>query len=395
VVVDGFESKSVDVNGDGTPDISHGEFASRIAERTAAQAKRTVSVDRVEIDKKTNGSRDFESTFNKLTQRLKSGERIDSVSLSQSLKLPVFDAQGKQTGGVDPSVERVSQALYPNDAKKQAAFAKAAKSQAGLSSAQKAEVRQLFEKYYGGSLGAYKTMVSEAEKRGTRVFVAAGNEPGQINPFSLYEPTITVGATSAQGVQAKWSSRVGTTDTFAPGEMNLKRVNGGVAVNSDITPLVSDAELSKGTHRLAGVIGQPYRQVKASAKDYQAVVDFFSNVNNVYSGTAPNVGNKVFDASRLGSMLSASARASQNPFVANGMDFGTLIQARAATAGGYVTFVSDPSIQLNPQTVAVRNNKVVLDATRGNGQGVLSITQGTSWAAPAAATQAALKASGQ
>ncbi len=392
VVIDSFDKKSVDVNGDGKADVSHGEFVSRLVEQTGAAKGKKFEAVRVQMDQK-NGGTDFEATFNKMTARIKSGEKIDGINLSQTLSCPLFDANGKQTGSGSPSPENIAKGAYPKDASKQAEFIKAGHSPAGYSAAQKSDAKAFFEKNFNSSLPAYKNMLAAAQAKNIPVTVSAGNEPGHLNPFTLYEPSIAVGSSNGRAANGKssFTSGVSPTDTYAPGDLNSRKVAGGIDVTGDGKADFKTSELSHGRPALAGVLGKSYDSVKASPADYQAVAEYFSQKQNVKGGAGPKVEGKVFDIKQLGDAMNAAAAKTGQGIVDKSELLGTRFQQQFTATGGKVAFVADENLGINARSVAVEKGKVVVDANGTGGKDVIHNTQGTSWSAPIALAQEVLK----
>jgi hypothetical protein len=396
VIIDSFDKKSVDVNGDGKADTSHGGFISRLVEQKGAAAGKNVDAVRVQISKKADKSTDFVKTFNDLTARIKSGEKIDGINLSSSMDVPTYNAAGKVTGSATPNPQNLAAAVYQTDTAKQAALIKAGSSPQGYSASQKADIKAYFDKAFDTTMPAWQNLLSAASQKGIPVTVSSGNEQGQLNPFTLYEPSISVGASNSRGAAgfgqgSSYTSRLSSPDSYALGDLNHRKVAGGIDISGDGKADFKTSELSTGKPELAGLLGKQYSHVKASEADYKAVANYFADSNQVKAGAGPKVVGKVFDVKKLGDMMIAKDAQTKNGIWDKGMPLGQRFQQTAGSNGGYVAFVPDSNLGINARTVALENGKVVIDANGSGSKNVIHSSLGTSWAAPTALVQQVLK----
>jgi hypothetical protein len=378
IVGDSFQTNVVDVDGDGKVDVSHGKFVSTLIQAKTAEAGKKAAVEELNVE--TAG---FPAVLDSITAKLKSGVKYDGINLSLSLMMPVFDSKGNATNAVaDVTAKNIAGALYPNDAASQSAFVSRVNS-TGPTADDAIRIKSLVEQYKPKQTQAYKAMLAEASKRGVPVTVAKGNSADLLNPLAMYEPTISVGSTGKGGAVSGFSSKVGKTDVTARGELNHTKVAGGVDVTGDGKADFSQNSLSGGASTVAGVLGKSYDSVKASAADYQAVANYYSDDK----AKAPQVIGKVFDLQKLTGLISeASAKTKQ------GTQYAQSIRDDFAASSKYLTFTADgQGIVATP--VNVEKNRVVVDVTGKGGQNVVASSKGTSWAAPTALVDMAVATS--
>jgi hypothetical protein len=381
IVLDSFQSKTSDIDGDGVGDVSHGEFVSRLLK---AKTNNGFNITQLELGNNPTAA------FKNVTAQLKKGAAVAGINLSNSLNVPWVTPQGKkmtdQSGNditVNPSPENLATAVYPGDSAKQQAFIERGNS-TGYSAQDKKDMKAYFEKTYYTVIPAYKEMLGEAARRGIPVTVSAGNEPNRLNPYTLFEPSVSVGSLGRGGAPSSYSSKLSSPDGAALGEVNHGRTAGGIDVTGDGQADFTNAELSGGTNKLSQVLGKQYSSVAATESDYQAVARHFSDQANIspQPTNTPQVTGKVFELSRLTSLMKSEAQKTGRGNFLDGNTVGQKIHDLYATSSGYVTFTPDKGLGLSSSPVNIQNGRVVIDVTGSGGNNVVQSSYGTSWAAP-------------
>jgi len=93
-IIDNYETKTINIDGSGVKDLSHGELVQSIVESTRPGTKIISINDRTG----TNTYKENVITaFNKLAEQIKNGEQIDAVNLSSGDDFPI-DGLARETG---------------------------------------------------------------------------------------------------------------------------------------------------------------------------------------------------------------------------------------------------------------------------------------------------------
>lgn len=177
-VIDDFDSKIIDLNGDSIFDVSHGDAVKAII--ASGAEKNSIPVD---IE-----------TFNTGGE----GENINEIDLIKQLKNIYNKIRRKEK--FDAVNMSISKDFTDNKL---------------LTSSEKKE-----------NLDAFSTksveLIEKIVKAGVPVYIAAGNDPKETNTYSLAKGTHVVGATDSTGKLEDSYSSTGNVNTFAQGTFKIK-----------------------------------------------------------------------------------------------------------------------------------------------------------------------------
>jgi hypothetical protein len=240
-VVDDFGAKSVDIDGDAVPDLSHGETVSRIIRGF----RRGVEVVPFNLD--FEGADTLEDNRNKLaTQFQDLFERI-------SAKKERFDAANLSIGS-DIAYDEVrfedGRQLTPGNL-------------AGHSD-------ELVTWAYTSSPYRYKVLEAlDGVLRLTKLYLAAGNSGDTHFSFnSVLEGQTTVGATSAKGNKLPYSPTNNLVSRYEQGTFGIVKVADGFDITGDGIADVMNHEVSGGEPVIRQFAGKAYEDVRFTREDF-------------------------------------------------------------------------------------------------------------------------------
>jgi hypothetical protein len=401
-VVDHFQRKSTDLNGDGTADVAHGKMTQIYAADAAKKAGFKTSFSQYELG---TGS---QAAFEQLAKDIQSGKKFDGINVSSSLQIPLNKPDGTRATGPDgkpvmgtPSYQNLADSMYPGDKAKQDAFLAAGKDDGNFTPEQREDMKKFFssDPSTKNEFEAFGKLMELAKERNIPVTLSAGNSNSHFNPFSLHEHATAVASTNKNGEKSGFSSKVTGDEAYGRGVYNVANAKGGVDVTGDGKADIGTGELSAaatagGVKNVQSIVGKNIDSVKASEADYQAVADYFTNKANFFdeNGTPrkeiQNVPKeqfgKVFDSDRLAQLIDTKAESSG--WQARVTESRAAQQLRESVdQGGHVTYFQSPDGNgMNNAPIRVVNGEVQYDPA-GEGKGkVINHTQGTSWAAPTA-----------
>lgn len=217
-VVDEFDQKAVDIDGDNVPDLSHGETVVRYI---LAQCP-TANVTRIEVTSQTKNN---PLALNDLLKK-----SLDAVNISLSLPRELVE-------GMEDAACR----------------------------------QQLIEKM-GASVGQIIAKLQTLAKSGVRVYIANGNGgEKEMNAMALADGVINVGATSAHGVATDFSHQNPLVTDSSQGVFAVTKVKGGYDLTGDQQADVFDHEVSGGTPFVAAFSGKPLRALLATPEELEGV----------------------------------------------------------------------------------------------------------------------------
>lgn len=218
-VIDSFDQKCMDIDGDGVDDVSHGRTVAGIIRGQCPNAK--VTSLRLKSDNKTG--LDFKSAIkhlNYIIKEAKSGKKVDAVNLSFGVDVTFEEASlftGKEIhqNNLDENRKELLNAFLNINPPK--------------------DVKDSLNILIPGYLEAMKTKfqderafihaLRELVKLDVQVYLAAGNEgENQFDVASLVKGINTVGATDARGDITDFSANSSTVNRFEQGVFNVSEI---------------------------------------------------------------------------------------------------------------------------------------------------------------------------
>lgn len=229
-IVDEFKTKTIDLDGDNVPDISHGH----LVETYLKASNPNVKVDRFQVDyndpKKQNfNNKDVLNAFEKVYQKIENGEKYDAVNLSMGSNYDISNLQKTVNKGINN--KNINQ------------------------------FKPQIKDYVSKNLPEVNKNISSLEKitsKGVPVYVSAGNDKAShYNLLGLANGTKAVGSSDHKGNVSGFSANNNDISNFEKGEYFLRTTkdsNGninGMDVNNDGKPdipvsILSDSKAKKG-----------------------------------------------------------------------------------------------------------------------------------------------------
>lgn len=234
-VMDTFDEKKIDIDGDGKADLSHGDTVCRIIKSYQPEA----DIEQVEL------SDDFQEPLLKNLQHLLHAITSDPVcyaginlSLSRNTKThPVQLIQAQQG------------TLYQQP---------------------QSSNRQAIDQ-------AILQTIQAISQQGVPVYIAAGNRDSRyFNGYGVTPHTINVGATDAQGKKAAYSHTSSIVDRFEQGTFSITRVAGGFDITGDGKMDVSNDEVSGGLPLINRFVGKPLNDAVMNERDIALIQRFIT-----------------------------------------------------------------------------------------------------------------------
>ena len=252
-VIDNFEEDSIDVDGDGTKDLTHGELVSELIEAEDENA----NVHRVHSESNAEGNT---AAIKDVTERKRNGEDVDAVNLSQGVGINIEEVG--QEIGVDLTQENLGE--------------------------HKEEVMEYLKNSPDPEhRAAYDTILAleELAAEGVDVYVAGGNGgPGNANAYTLADGVKGVGANDelpdGASVQHEgmpedyedndwYSADNDLIDVEDQGFYTFTRVEGGYDINgdgvADLEGTFSAGDSIEMGQRTNGVYGTSFAAPAAAA----------------------------------------------------------------------------------------------------------------------------------
>ena len=409
-IIDSFSpsaSPAIDLNGDGINDTSHGGETSHgklIETYITANSKKPVLF--LEVDKDKN--KGLGASFAELISKIDSGVEIDAINISQSIGL--YDNSNNLVRK-NPSDIDLAQQIYPNDPKKVEQFlgniAKGVLK--NPNSPERKQILDVFKRSPATKkvLANYEQLIQVASKRNIPIYVSGSNNKYQINPLSLFEPVICLGASNAKGAQENYySSIVSPVDKYAQGTYNIYKVKSnenktGYDFTGDgkIDILDSEVNLSNGNSRAQLNDGKPIAPLlsKSKQKDkhgnnaYTKLAEILvkggTEIENQRRVLSNQFKGFLFDARILAKALKNEAVKHPQRFFQNGVDLYEYIEDASSNQGTYVIFdgmdtTGNANFIFYREKKSNHNSFLFYDPANTGKQGAIGVITGTSWAAP-------------
>ena len=258
-IVDSFTQKTRDINGDGCPDLAHGEVVEAIA-----KGNLNYSPEIVRFDDKSDGGVPTHQNLLEIFKKVGADKSIKAVnvSIASSANLSEINEAYNFNSKLPEN---------KNSINKETVFAKRNK-----------VIECLLENESSTNLfkSVIKTLENIAKKKA--VFIAAGNEmEGRLNVYNLAKGTIGVGSMATNDTskpnlsytkKSIFSGDNSALSVFSKGEYDITPIKkDGSVVGFDITEDgVVDVALSriKGHNIVEHFVGNDIRDLHAPEKDY-------------------------------------------------------------------------------------------------------------------------------
>lgn len=252
VVIDSLledEAKTIDIDGDGSPCVSHGRVVRAIIESvypgieiipeniSPYSMKRFVS--------KITAESEVIGVLEKILAKINNGEQIDAINISAGAKERISDLARKI--GI-ANLNGTNLLEY------------------------KLTIRQWLSKEHPEQLKSV-SLIEEIIEKGTEVFISAGNKPQDFNLYSLARGAHVIGATNAVGVVAPYSACNSLVTDLCQGTFSITKIKQGGVDGYDVIGngqiAISHEEVSKeGAPIIELFIGKNYHEVAAVEADY-------------------------------------------------------------------------------------------------------------------------------
>lgn len=210
-VIDNFKAKSMDIDGDFIPDLSHGKVVNTVIKGNYKKA----NIIAFDVATKGADGKIFISTkklgnaFKNIANRIDKGERIDSVnvSLGGSVNIKTMgNAIGKDLtrgnilenrGSIRNILKNPDKKFFPNP-----------------------KTVKWFRE-----VDTALTNIERVTQKGVKVYISGGNDgPHEFNLFNLAKGTVNVGATDALGTKMGYTADSKLINRFAQGTKSITPV---------------------------------------------------------------------------------------------------------------------------------------------------------------------------
>ncbi len=239
VIVDTFVSGSIpgaiDADGDGRPDIEHGDVINALY--TAAGFR----VQRADLKGERNIPHVAE-VFEQIASEVASGRRrAAAVNLSHTVEVT--------WAGLNADLALQRPVTPENVRSRRAELAEA--------------VAKMMDRNDSPGFRSLSDALGRLTALGVPVFVAAGNHtPDKVNLLGLLPGVVSVGALNRGGGKAAFSADSALVEVWAAGEHVFRRVAGGVDVDGDGRPDLPASTLSGGPMIASRFAGRPLSEKK-------------------------------------------------------------------------------------------------------------------------------------
>lgn len=241
IVVDRFQNKTVDVDGDGISDFSHGEMVERLVQSRISG----VPVIRKEVVNPQEGDASF------LTQ-LK--ERFTEIK--------AFLDAGGQCQGVNLSLGHFAWFLTLSHGGE---FVTSQNMHQQVGSLKKYLAEKYQDVHWKEAIQAI-----EAVAKFCPVYIAGGNDSEQsLNTLTLAEGARIIGALDTQGKNTYFTATHGLIKRFVTGVFPVRKVEGGFDITGSGRKEIADEEVSGGKSLIQQFIGKPVSEVLLSRADFK------------------------------------------------------------------------------------------------------------------------------
>jgi hypothetical protein len=339
-VVDYFDHKSIDIDGDQVDDLAHGEVVERFIKAQVPHAE----IVRFELHRDAEGNQkpaEIVRQFENLRLRHRSGERFDAVNFSIG-NPACFKGTSLGKTGLTPE----------NIARHRKQFLKMMQNS-----------QTTLQKTYT-MVDAITRAIWQDGKKVLDVYMAGGNLGRDV--FSMYNlapGSIKVRATDAQGKVMSFSADNALLNRNARGVFTVTKASGGYDITGDGVADVFNDEVSGGKPLVANFQGKPINDVLATDDE---IVQLFK-------------GNRKVQTTRVASLK----RLQELGYVSQEM-YNTRVDL-----GQYVVFHQN-SMALYMTTDS--EGRLVLDSDHSGCRNAVNELRGTSYAAPFALGETLKKA---
>lgn len=217
LVLDEFKNPLISVDLDCVPDISHGNFVSKIIEDGFPNA----NVEKMNIsasDLKDNYKK-ADLKLKKIHKEVKNGKNIDAINISMGADV-AFDEFNKFSG-MDISSENL------------ASKAREIKDYLLLNKDKKIKLAGIGKSDIAGIV-SFIDNIDSLSSKGAKVYVSAGNSGDDaFNLFSLIDNSTSVGALNSCGEKASYSCDNSLVTRWENGDVECKKVDGGISWTDD------------------------------------------------------------------------------------------------------------------------------------------------------------------
>lgn len=258
-VIDNFDKKIVDIDADGTPDISHGDLVERYIKTQNPDA----IITRVEIPTDANNQFDIDiytKKMNELADRIAAGEKIDAVNVSLASEIDLAGHPSVSPANIKDYKHKVRYDLI------------------NKVDASSSEANQTFK----GCVEATERVSSQ----GVPVYIAAGNNSEtSYNLFGIAEGTTQVGTIDVAGDTilarnsdvARYEQGEYFTGPIYDYDASGDQVVEGYDINDDNIPDIKPEEVSSKGKSLGSTLitGSSFSTSTAVGKDTNPVNKLF------------------------------------------------------------------------------------------------------------------------
>lgn len=354
-IVDLFDKKTVDIDGDKIKDLSHGELIQSIVE---AQNAKTITFKIDEIDDKMSDLKSITTQFKELARQIREKEiQVDAVNLSYycNTDLPTLNQFS--------SSQITTKNIHKRKHKKEIIEA----------------LPYSANTYFKDTYNIIKA-IEEVTAQGIPVYVCAGNHgSGHFNLLTLAKGSISVGNMDKTGDKRGFTADNSLVKRWAQGVFNISPVKdkNNTLLGYDITGTgkaeVPAHKTSGGVSKLVeDFYSKPLNTLFATTKDYQTLKTHAKTLTNTkYSPDLteykfiPDILDikKLFNIDKVAQILGKSQK-----------QIDTLKQF-----GDYTSYTFSRAYKTDPKTNRITN----IDYDR-TGRQTINIITGTSYSAPMA-----------
>lgn len=278
-IVDNFDKKVIDIDGDNVSDLSHGEVTKRIAQSADAEAK--ILKFQINYDENNPLSFDLSSPIKKLNEvsdLIKQGEPIEAVNLSlkQDFDVLLLSELSKHEITADNlGDKREALRAWLDDPK--------------ISTKHKV----IMESNHAGAYNALMDELSSAKKvvdaiesiteKGVPVYISAGNDGNKtLNLFTLAKGSVSVGGTNATGDKMPFSPQHSLIKNYSQAIYNISPIKKdgeleGFDISGSGKAEVLLDEVSGGTPMVKPYQNKKISDALASEADFNTMVTILNN----------------------------------------------------------------------------------------------------------------------